>query len=436
MKNKELPHDIQSEITVLSCLMLKDDAMSRVIDILDSSDFYNERHQTIFSACASLYSKGMPIDVLTVSNELKINGDLELSGGASYLTEIISNSLATRNIESYANIVHDKALLRNMISTAINIQESAYEQYDSPAVILDRMESELFKITKSSSAKKLETVSGELETSFNRIDRLSGDSTELRGLETGFTSLDNRLAGLQKSDLIILAARPSLGKSAMAMDIALHAGVRLKKSVAIFSLEMSKDQIIDRFIANLSGVNLWKLRTGSCLKDGDFAGIREAIKELLDCNIFIDDGASSGTLKMKALARRLQAQGKLDLIIVDYLQLMDSGSRSSNIVQQMTEISRSLKIMAKELNVPILALSQLSRAVEHRIPPRPRLSDLRESGAIEQDADVVLMINREDKYKKSADKNVAEIIIAKHRNGPVGTLKLFFDEDTASFKNL
>jgi replicative DNA helicase len=276
-----------------------------------------------------------------------------------------------------------------------------------------------------------------LAEAFERVEELSKHKGGLRGVPTGFKDLDNKLSGLQKSDLIIIAARPSLGKTALALNIASHVAIQAGKNVGIFSLEMSKDQLIDRLIAEQGGIDLWKMRTGANLVDEDFNNMRHALDILSRANIYIDDGVGTKVLKMRAMARRLQAQKGLDLIIVDYLQLMEPENVNAAPVQQMTEISRSLKLLAKELNIPVLALSQLSRSVEHRMPPKPRLSDLRESGAIEQDADVVLFIHREDRYNEdSMNKNMAEIIIAKHRNGPVGSVNLYFDEARVSFRSL
>jgi len=341
------------------------------------------------------------------------------------------------HISSYAKIIRQKRILRDLISAAYDIQEAALDGTGDPEDLLDQAERRIFSIVQKGVAKIFLLVKDGLKEAFERIDKLSKYKEGLRGIATGFTDLDNKLSGLQKSDLVVLAARPSLGKSALALNIASNITVNKKNCVAIFSLEMSKDQIIDRLIAEQAGVDLWKMRTGKGLSDEDFAHIREALDSLSRASIYIDDSATINVLGMRAMARRLQAQKKLDLIIVDYLQLIEPRNVQAPIVQQMTEISRSLKSLAKELNVPVLAISQLSRSVEHRTPPTPRLSDLRETGAIEQDADVVLFIYREDKYNKEiVEKNIAEIIIAKHRNGPVGSINLYFDDARVAFRNL
>jgi replicative DNA helicase len=305
---------------------------------------------------------------------------------------------------------------------------------------LDEAERRIFSIAQRRLTQNFLPVKDSLEEAFDRIDRLSKHEAGLRGLATGFSALDNMLAGLQKSDLIILASRPSLGKSAMALNLASYIAINEKMPVGIFSLEMSRDQVVDRLIATHSSVDLWRLRTGRLSAEGDdndFSRIQQAMGILSEAPIYIDDAATSNILQMRAMARRLQAEKGLGLLIIDYLQLIEPRNPVANIVQQMSEISRSLKGLARELNVPVLALSQLSRAVEHRTPPIPRLSDLRETGAIEQDSDVVMFIHREDRYRPETErKNIADIIVAKHRNGPVGKVELYFDERMVSFKNL
>jgi replicative DNA helicase len=434
---KTPPHDIHSEMAVLGGLMIDKDAIVRIVDILDPEDFYEKKHQNIYEICKKLYQGGNPIDILTVSSQLRNNNILEEIGGTSYLTELINGIPTAANISRYATVVHEKFLLRELVSASVDIQTLAYNETESPDVLLDQAEARIFGIIKKGVNDFFYHVKEGLAEAFERVETLSKHTGELRGLATGFKDLDNKLSGFQKSDLIILAARPSLGKSALALNIASHVAVQQGKSVAVFSLEMSKDQLIDRLIADQGGVDLWKMRTGANLTDEDFNNIRHSLDLLSRANIYIDDGVGTKILKMRAMARRLQAQKGLDLVIVDYLQLMEPESKNANIVQQMTEISRSLKLLAKELNIPVLALSQLSRSVEHRMPPKPRLSDLRESGAIEQDADVVMFIYRDDRYNEnSMSKNQAEIIIAKHRNGPIGSINLYFDEGKVSFRNL
>ena len=315
-----------------------------------------------------------------------------------------------------------------------------YDEQEDIDILLDRAEQRIFSIAQKSLTQRFIPIKDGLESAFERIDNLSKHKGGLRGLPTGFTALDNILAGLQKSDFIILASRPSLGKSAMAVNFAANIAINKKIPVGIFSLEMSKDQVIDRLIAGLANVDLWRLRTGRLSSEGednDFSRIQHAMAMLSEAPIYIDDAASSNVLQMRAMARRLQASHGLGLIIIDYLQLMESRNPMANIVQQVSEISKALKGLARELNVPVLALSQLSRAVEHRSPQIPRLADLRESGSLEQDADVVLLIYREDRYNpETTKKNIAEIIIAKHRNGPIGKVELYFDDQRVCFRNL
>ncbi|MCD6528075.1 replicative DNA helicase [bacterium] len=434
------PQSIEAEKSTLGALMLDKDAILKVADFLQPLDFYKETHQKIYQAMLELFGKGEPIDFLSVSTRLKEKGQLEEIGGHSYLTELINSVPTASHVSSYAKIVQKKRILRDLIEASYEIGQMGFNESEDVDQILDRAEKRIFSIAQKGLSQSFTPVKAGLEEAFKRIDKLSKHEAGLRGLSTGFQDLDNILAGLQKSDLIILASRPSLGKSALAIDFARHIAVNQKVPVGIFSLEMSMDQVIDRLIASLSGIDLWRIRTGRLSSQGeenDFTRIQHALGILSEAPIFIDDAASSNILQMRAMARRLQAEHGLGLIIIDYLQLIEPRNPSASIVQQMTEISRSLKGLARELNIPVLALSQLSRAVEQRSPQIPRLSDLRETGAIEQDADVVLFIYREDRYRPDTPrKNIADIIIAKHRNGPIGRVELYFDEKRASFRNL
>ena len=434
------PQSIEAEQSLLGCLMLDKNAIVKVADFLQSQDFYRGTHQAIYQACQELFEKGEPIDLLSCANRLKEKGKLEEIGGNSYLTELVNSVPTASHVLNYAKIVQRKSILRNLINASYEIEQLGYDENEDPDLLLDKAEQRIFSIAQRSLSQKFLPVKESLEEAFERIDKLSKHKRELRGLATGFTALDNILAGLQKSDLIILASRPSLGKSTLALNIGSHIAINKKIPVAIFSLEMSKDQLVDRLIADQAGIDLWRLRTGKLSGDGDdndFSRIQHAMGILSEAPIYIDDTASSSILQMKALARRLQAKEGLGLIIVDYLQLMEARNSNVNMVQQMTEISRSLKGLARELNVPVLALSQLSRAVEQRSPQIPRLADLRESGSLEQDSDVVLFIYKEDRYRQDTPrKNIADIIIAKHRNGPVGKIELYFDERRVAFRNL
>ena len=434
------PQSIEAEQSLLGCLMLDKNAITKVADFLMPQDFYRGSHQEIYRACQELFEKGEPIDLLSLSNRLKERGQLEEVGGNSYLTELVNSVPTASHVLNYAKIVQRKRILRNLIEASHEIGLLGYNETEDTDLLLDQAEKKIFSIAQRSLSQNFIPVKATLEDAFERIERLSRHEAGLRGLPTGFTDLDNILAGLQKSDLIILASRPGLGKSALAANIAASIAISQKVPVGIFSLEMSKDQVVDRLIASLANVDLWRLRTGRLSGEGDdndFVKIQQAMGILSEAPIYIDDAASANILQMRAMARRLQADKGLGLVIVDYLQLMEPRNPSDQIVRQVTEISRSLKGLARELNIPVLAISQLSRAVEQRSPQRPRLADLRESGSLEQDADVVLFIYREDRYRpETPRKNIADIIIAKHRNGPVGSIELYFDERIVSFRNL
>ena len=439
LPDKLPPQNIDAEKSVLGSLMIDKNAIIKVVDFLHPRDFYKGKHHDIYAAMQNLFEKGEPIDLLSISASLKENGKLEDVGGSSYLTELINTVPTAAHIFSYAKIVQKKRILRDMIEASYDIGLMGYKEDEDIDELLDQAEKKIFSISQGSLNQNFVPVKDTLEEAFERMDRLSKQGGEIRGLPTGFADLDNMLAGLQKSDLIILAARPSLGKSSLALDIARLVAIQQKVPVGIFSLEMSKDQVVDRLIATQAGVDLWRLRTGrlsSSGQDSDFAKIQQALGVLSEAPIYIDDAASTNILQMRAMARRLQAQRGLGLVIVDYLQLMEPRNSNVGEVQQVTEISRSLKGLARELNIPVLALSQLSRAVEVRIPPRPRLADLRQSGSLEQDADVVLFIYREKEKGENVPQNTAEIIIAKHRNGPTGSIKLYFDPQKVSFRNL
>lgn len=430
------PQNIEAEKCVLGALMIDKEAILKVVDFLRPDDFYKENHQKIYQAMIELSERSEPIDFLSVSNRLKEKGELETIGGKSYLTELINSVPTAYNVLNYAQIVAKKKVLRDLIDVSHDIALLGYNEEDDIDIILDKAEKKIFSITQHSITQKFLPLKEALGEAFERVDSLSKREGRFRGVPTGFRSLDNILSGLQRSDLVILASRPSLGKSSLALSIARNVAVKEKKPVGIFSLEMSKDQIVDRLIAAQSGVDLWKIRTGM-LSDDDFLAIQQALGVLSEAPIFIDDVASTTVLQMRAMARRLQAEHGLALIIIDYLQLIEARNPNLSMVQQVTENSRALKSLAKELNVPVLVLSQLSRAVEQRSPQIPRLSDLRESGSIEQDADVVMFIYREDRYNPSTPrKNIADIIVAKHRNGPLGKAELYFDEQVATFREI
>jgi replicative DNA helicase len=383
-----------------------------------------------------LYEKSEPIDILSVSSRLKTKNRLEDIGGSAYLTSLINTVPTATHVYNYAKIVRQKKILRDLISASEEIGLSAFDEAEEVDILLDKAEKIVFGIGQRSLSQSFVPIKDILANTFERIDELSKNTGQLRGVSTGFIDLDKFLGGLQKSDLIILAARPSMGKTSLALDIARNAAVLGNQPVGLFSLEMSKDQLADRLLASLANINLWNLRNGRLAQD-DYSRLQHAMGSLSDAPLYIDDAGSVNILQIRAMARRLQATKGLSLIVIDYLQLMEPMNRFASPVQQVTENSRALKMLAKELNVPVLVLSQLSRAVEQRTPSIPKLSDLRESGAIEQDADVVLMIYREDKYNEtSLNPNLAKIMIEKHRNGPVGHVDLFFDDHRVSFRNL
>ena len=420
--------------------MLDKNAIIKVADILKPGDFYRQVHNSIFEIMIELYEKGEPIDLLSMTNRLDEKKLLEEIGGPSYLTNLVNMVPTAAHISHYAKIVHRKKVLRDLIQISQDISQLSFSEEKDLEYILDEAEQKVFQISQKSLAQDFLPVKDALEEAFDRIEKLHRGEGAMRGVPTGFGDLDNYLSGLQKSDLVILAARPSLGKTAMALDIVRHVAVRQKIPVGIFSLEMSRHDVVDRLLAAEAGVDLWKLRTGKLSSEGldnDFSRIQEAMSSLSQAPIFIEDAPSPTVLQMRTMGRRLEAENKLGLIVIDYLQLIQPRINLESMVQQVTEISRSLKGLARELEVPVLAVSQLSRAVEARPDQVPRLSDLRESGSIEQDADVVLFIYREDKTKKDSSRpNIADIFIAKHRNGPIGKVDLYFNESQVSFKNL
>ena len=385
-----------------------------------------------------LHSKANPIDLLSLSNRLRENNTLENVGGMSYITEIVHGVPSSSNAKYYAEIVHKKFIMRELISASEQISELGWDESGDLHELLDEAERKIFEVTNATGSHKFVELKDTLMEAWDRIDNLSKTTGELRGVPSGFKDLDSKLAGFQKSDLIILAARPSMGKTSLALDIARKAALNHGVAVGIFSLEMSSQQLVDRMLAAESQVDSWKLRTGTNLSvDQDFKAIREAMDRLSRAPIYIDDQPGNNILKMRAVARRLKSEKKLGLIVVDYLQLMvpTQSRNSDNIVAQVTEISRSLKNLARELDVPVIALSQLSRAVESR-GGKPRLSDLRDSGSIEQDADVVMFIHREANDEGGGKKQETEILIEKHRNGPTGVVKLFFDQQKTSFLDM
>ena len=431
------PQSIESEKAVLGSIMLRKDAIHEVEDVLYTESFYVEKHKIIWEAMLDLSVKNEPIDMLSLSTKLAEKKQLERIGGNKYLAEIVNEVPSSSNVKHYAEIVQKKYVLRSLIEASDYISELAFEEGDDHIEdVLDSAEKRMFSVVSSPKNQKYVNLKDALPEAYERLERLHENKGMLRGLPTGFKDLDTMLSGLQKSDLIILAARPSMGKTTLALDIARICSVQHEKSVIIFSLEMSSQQLVDRMLSAESRVNAWNLRTGRLSSDREFSLLRDSLDKLAKAQIYIDDQPGNSIVRMKALSRRLKAEKGLDLIVVDYLQLMTTTKNYDSMVNQVTEISRSLKSLAKELDVPVLALSQLSRAVESR-GGKPRLSDLRDSGSIEQDADVVMFIHRDDKGKDESEKtNIAEILIEKHRNGPTGKIDLYFDEKTTTFLNL
>lgn len=435
------PHNLEAEQSVLGSLMLDKDAVIKIADILKVGDFYKDDHNLVYETMLALYEEREPIDVLSLSNKLEEKGQLERVGGSSYIASLVNTVPSATNIVHYAKVVQKKALLRRLISMASDIVEMGYDESEDVQKLLDEAEQKIFSVSQNYIKQDFIPIKSILEAAFDRIDELHKSDHTFRGVETHYPDLDGILAGLQKSDLIILAARPSVGKTTFALDLARQVGVFSKVPVGIFSLEMGSDQLVDRMIAAQAGVDLWKLRTGKLSSEGpgnDFERISDAMGVLSEAPIFIDDSGSLNIMEMRTMARRLQAEHNLGLIIIDYLQLMEGrSSRGDNRVQEISEISRGLKQLARELNIPVIALSQLSRAVESRPDQMPKLSDLRESGSIEQDADVVMFLYREDRVKPDTpNKGIADVIIAKHRNGPVGKISLYFEENSTTFKSL
>jgi replicative DNA helicase len=431
------PQNLEAEMSLLGSIMLRPEAIFDIMDIISADSFYSEKHRVIFSTMMELFQKRSPIDLLSVSSKLKEKGWLDQIGGNTYLTEIVNIVPSSANISYYAEIVQKKYMMRRLIEASDHISQVGYDENKELEEILESAEKKLFEVTNYNTAHKFVHIKDELEEAWERLDKLHSGENEMRGIPTGFSDIDHKLAGFQKSDLIILAARPSMGKTSLALDIARQAAVNHGITVGIFSLEMSSQQLVDRMLAAQANVDAWKLRTGKLSRQNDFEAIRESLDKLNKAPIHIDDQPGNNLLKMRSMARRLKNEHNLGLIVVDYLQLIvPTQTKNDNVVQQITEISRGLKNLARELDVPVLALSQLSRAVEQR-GGKPRLSDLRDSGSIEQDADVVMFIHREDKYKDESEKtNIAEILIEKHRNGEVGKVELFFNEKKATFQSM
>jgi replicative DNA helicase len=435
----QLPQNAEAEASLLGALLIDSDAVVKIADTLTSQDFFDPRNQHIYEAITQLYERHQAIDVLTLSDRLRNNGYLDSIGGSSYLTELTNFVPTAAHVEQYADIVSQKSMRRRLISASKQIGGLGYDESKQMRELVEEAETRLFEISQQHIKQNVVALDVILAESFDRLDDLHKDKQKIRGIPTGYKDLDNMLAGFQRSDLVVLAARPSMGKTALALNFAHNISVQSNEPVLMFSLEMSKEQLVDRLLSMESGVDAWALRTGN-LTDSDFEKIGQAMGTLSEAQIFIDDSPGITVSDLRTKARREAHKRPLGLIIVDYLQLMSGGSRFGNDfnrVQEISEISRGLKGVARELNVPVLALSQLSRSVESRSPQIPQLADLRESGSIEQDADVVAFIYREEYYNPETDrKKLADIFVKKHRNGPTGGVELYFDNEKQLFRSV
>lgn len=424
-------------MSLLGAILIDEEVLADISDKLHPQDFYDKRHTLIFDAMMRLYERHRPVDLLTLSDQLTKRAELDIVGGSAYLTELTNYVPTAAHASTYAEMIAQKAVRRRLIKASSDIAELGYDEEREIGELLETAEAELFGVSDTNAKQDLVSLEQILTESFDRMEELHRGGGKLRGVPTGWRDLDNMTAGLQQSDLIILAARPAMGKTTLVTNLAYNVATKAKKSVLFFSLEMSKEQLVDRMLADASGVDAWNIRTGN-LSDDDFEKLSHAMGEMAEAPIYIDDTPGVTVLEMRTKARREAHNNPLGLIIIDYLQLMQgSGRGDGNRVQEVSEISRGLKLIARELNVPVIALSQLSRTVETRNPQVPQLSDLRESGSIEQDADIVMFIYREAYYNPETERqNVTDLIIAKHRNGPVGKVELYFHPERLRFMSL
>ncbi len=431
------PQNLDAEKSLLGAVLIDEETLADISEHVTPKDFYEKRHAIIYAGMMRLYEKHKPVDLLTLSEELKRKKEIELVGGSAYLTELTNYVPTSAHAEAYAELVAQKAIRRRLIKASGEISELGYDEVTTTQELLEKAEAELFSVSDQSLKQDLVSIESILTESFDRIEELHRNKGTLRGIQTGYRDLDNMTAGLQRSDLIILAARPAMGKTTLVTNLAYNVATIAKQPVLFFSLEMSKEQLVDRMLADAAGVDAWNIRTGN-LSDDDFSKLSEAMGELAEAPIFIDDTPGVSVLEMRTKARRAAHEQPLGLIIVDYLQLMQgSGRDNGNRVQEVSEISRGLKLIARELNVPVIALSQLSRSVESRSPQIPQLADLRESGSIEQDADIVMFIYREAYYNPETEReNITDLIISKHRNGPTGKIELYFHPERLRFMSL
>lgn len=431
------PQNLDAEMSLLGAVLIDEEVLADVSEHVTTKDFYDKRHGIVYGGMMRLYEKHRPVDLLTLTDELKRKKELEVVGGSAYLTELTTYVPTAAHAEAYAELVAQKAVRRRLIKASTEISEMGFDEDTTTQELLEKAEAELFSVSDQSLKQDLASLESILTESFDRMEELHRNKGALRGVRTGYRDLDNMTAGLQRSDLIILAARPAMGKTTLVTNLAYNVATIAKQPVLFFSLEMSKEQLVDRMLADASGVDAWNIRTGN-LSDQDFSKLSEAMGEMAEAPIYIDDTPGLSVLEMRTKARRAAHEAPLGLIIVDYLQLMQGSGRSDgNRVQEVSEISRGLKLIARELNVPVIGLSQLSRSVESRNPQIPQLADLRESGSIEQDADIVMFIYREKYYNPDTDRdNITDLIIAKHRNGPTGKVELYFHPERLRFMSL
>lgn len=433
---RSLPQSIEAEQSVIGSMIIDKNSIAKVMESLEEEDFYRDGHKAIYKAILEMFRNDMAVDLVTLLEYLKSTNMLERAGGVTYITELSASVPTTANLSAYIKIVSDKSTLRKLIKASTTIIEESYNKQDKVESVVDIAEKKIFNIAENRTSKDFEPLSDVLERGFLQIEKLFNNKGEITGVGSGFTDLDSMTSGFQSGDMILIAARPSMGKTTFALNIAEHAALREHKSVVIFSLEMSKEQLAYKLLCSEANVDMLKLRTGA-LEDSDWENIARATGPLSKAKVYIDDTAGVTVMEMRSKCRRLKLEYGIDLIVIDYLQLMSGGSGTDNRQQEVSEISRSIKALAKEMECPVIALSQLSRAPEQRADHRPMLSDLRESGSIEQDADLVMFLYRDEYYnKETEDKNIGECIIAKQRNGPVGTVKMAWLGQFSKFGNL
>ena len=429
------PHNIDAEQSVLGCMLLDKESVATATDFLDSDDFYADAHKEIFDSMVEIYDRGEPVDLVTVTEQLRQRGTLEAVGGVVYLSDLSMTVPSTANIKYYVDIVEEKAILRRLIAACNDIIKQSYEAREEIDLIIDHAEKSIFEITQRNTVSDFEPIKTVLLDTYAKIEEMSKNKGKIIGVPTGFHDFDQKTSGLQPSDFVLIAARPSMGKTSFVLNVAQYAAIRANVPVAIFSLEMSKEQLVQRMLSAEANVELQKIRTGD-LSEEEWIKLVEAAGPLSQAPIYIDDTPGISVMEMRSKARRLKLEKGLGMIVIDYLQLMSGRGRAENRQQEISEISRSLKALARELSVPVVTLSQLSRAPEARTDHRPMLSDLRESGAIEQDADLVAFLYRDEYYNPDTEKkNIAEVIIAKQRNGPTGTVELVWLGQYTKFAN-